>query len=310
MFSANTRPTRNIRPRIAVIVAGLASVALLSGCAPAAAPAAETSPEAAVSADSALFEMLPADIQASKVIKIGTEAMYAPYEYLDADGATIVGLDPDLVTALTQRLGVTFELTNAAFDGLLPALDANRFDMLAAGYTNTVERQAQYDFVNYYKSSQGIVVKTGNPENITEMADLCGQPVSVLKASAQESMLVALNEGDCASKKVDIVSLPDNQTAFLQVQSGRVNALLVQDAVARYNIAQQGKSSTFEVSNTELITPTLVGMMFRQDSTDLRDAIQASLQSLIDDGTYAKVLDAHNVGTGAVDSATINGEIE
>lgn len=309
MLSFTARTRRTIRPGVSVMVAGLASVALLSGCA-AAEPAAEPKTAAAVSADSALFDMLPADIQASKVIKIGTEAMYAPYEYLDADGTTIVGLDPDLVTALTQRLGVTFELTNAAFDGLLPALDANRFDMLAAGYTNTEERQAQYDFVNYYKSSQGIVVKAGNPEKIVTMGDLCGQPVSVLKASAQEGMLAALNEDECATNKVDIVALPDNQTAFLQVQSGRVNALLVQDAVARYNISQQGDNSALEVSNTELITPTLVGMMFRKDSTELSGAIQAALQSLIDDGTYAEILDAHTLGSGAVDSATINGGIE
>jgi polar amino acid transport system substrate-binding protein len=310
MLSFSARIPQKARPGFSALIAGLASVALLSGCATAAEPADAPEADAAVSADSALFEMLPADIQASKVIKIGTEAMYAPYEYLDDDGTSIVGLDPDLVTALTQRLGVTFELTNAAFDGLLPALDANRFDMLAAGYTNTVERQAQYDFVNYYKSSQGIVVKTGNPEEISEMADLCGQPVSVLKASAQEGMLVALNEGECAGNNVDIVALPDNQTAFLQIQSGRVNALLVQDAVARYNIAQQGDGSTFEVSNTELITPTLVGMMFRKDSTELSAAIQAALQSLIDDGTYLKILETHNVDSGAVDSATINGGIE
>lgn len=309
MLSFTPRAPRKTRQRGAVIVAGLASLALLSGCA-AAAPAADSSAGAAAGADSALFAMLPADIQASKVIKIGTEAMYAPYEYLDADGTTIVGFDPDLVSALADRLGVTIELTNAAFDGLLPALDAKRFDMLAAGYTNTIERQAQYDFVNYYKSSQGIVVKAGNPEGIYKMADLCGQPVSVLKASAQESMLVALNEADCASNNVDIVSLPDNQTAFLQIQSGRVNALLVQDAVARYNITQQGDGATFEVSNTDLITPTLVGMMFRKDSTELRDAIQAALQSLIDDGSYAVILDAHNVGSGAVESATINGGLE
>ncbi|MFO7690521.1 MAG: ABC transporter substrate-binding protein [Cryobacterium sp.] len=310
MLTSTARTWRQNRPSIFAIVAGLASVALLSGCAAAAEPAADSAPDTAVSADAALFDMLPDDIQASKVIKIGTEAMYAPYEYLDADGTTIVGFDPDLVTALTQRLGVTFELTNAAFDGLLPALDANRFDMLAAGYTNTAERRAQYDFVNYYKSSQGIVVLAGNPEDIFTMADLCGQPVSVLKASAQESMLVALNDGECATNNVGIVALPDNQTAFLQVQSGRVNALLVQDAVARYNISQQGDGSTFEVSNTELITPTLVGMMFRQDSTKLSGAMQAALQSLIDDGTYAEILDAHTLGSGAVDSATINDGIE
>jgi len=299
---------RMSRSHVLALFAGIASVALLAGCSATVAPTPEATTSA--SADSALFAMLPDDIQASREIKVGTEAMYAPYEYLDTDGTSIVGLDPDLVAALTERLGVTFTLTNAAFDGLLPALDGNRFDLLAAGYTNTVERQKNYDFVNYFESSQAIVVKAGNPEKIEGMTDLCGQAVSVLKASAQESMLTELNSADCASDPVEIVALPDNPSAFLQIQSGRVVAVLVQDAVARYNIAQQGDRTGFAVANTEPITPTVVGMMFRQDSTELRDAIQATLQSLIEDGTYQSILDSHDLGNGALDMATVNGGVE
>lgn len=299
---------RMSRTRVLALLAGAASVALLAGCSATVDATPETTTRGAV--DSTLFAMLPEEIQTSKEIKVGTEAMYAPYEYLDTDGTSIVGLDPDLVRALTERLGVSFTLTNAAFDGLLPALDGNRFDMLAAGYTNTAERQKNYDFVNYFESSQAIVVKAGNPEGIAGMADLCGQAVSVLKASAQEGMLTDLNAAGCASNPIEIVALPDSPSAFLQIQSGRVVALLVQDAVARYNIAQQGDSASFAVANDEPITPTVVGMMFRQDSNELRDAIQATLQALIDDGTYQSILDSHDLGNGAVDAATVNGGVE
>jgi polar amino acid transport system substrate-binding protein len=299
--------TRMTRPRLTALLAGAAALALLSGCAATAAPTKDDSAAPAVKADASLFSTLPDAIQKSKTIRIGTEAQYAPYEYIDKDGSTISGLDPDLVNAIADRLGVKITLTNTAFDGLLPALDGNRFDMLAAGFTDTKAREAQYDFVNYFRSGQAIVVKKGNPEKLTTMADLCGQPVSVLKASVQETMLGDLNAAECASNKVEIVSLPDNQTAFLQIQSGRVKALLVQDPVARYNIAQQGDGAVFEVGNPELISPSVIGFMFTKDATELRDAVQGALQSLIDDGTYQDILEARKLGNGAVESATLNG---
>lgn len=296
------------RSRTMALLASAAALVLLSGCTGGAAPAGpDKSDGFAVEADQKLFAMLPEEIQKSKTIRVGTEAMYPPYEFIGEDGSTIEGLDPDLVEAITARIGVDYTLTDTAFDGLLPALDGKRFDMLAAGYTDTKARQAQYDFVNYIRSGQALVVKAGNPENITSMAELCGHPVSVLKASVQEEMLVELNAGECASNPMDIVALPDNQTAFLQIQSGRVVSLLVQDPVARYNIVQQGGDSAFEVGNPELLDPTIQGFMFTKDSEQLRDTIQAALQSLIDDGTYQDILDARELGSSAVESATING---
>lgn len=298
---------RTSRSRTLALLAGAATLALLSGCSGGAPADSGDAGGLATGADQKIFDMLPADIQESKTIRIGTEAMYPPYEYIGDDGVTIEGLDPDLVEAITARIGVEYTLTDTAFDGLLPALDGKRFDMLAAGYTDTKEREAQYDFVNYIRSGQSLVVKAGNPEDITSLADLCGQPVSVLKASVQEEMLTELNAGDCASEKVDIIALPDNQTAFLQIQSGRVVALLVQDPVARYNIAQQGDSSAFEVGNPELLQASIQGFMFTKDSQKLRDTIQAALQSLIDDGTYQEILEAHGLGVSAVETATVNG---
>lgn len=301
---------RNVRSFSLTFLASAAVLALLSGCAGASEPSpvpGSDSPAATSETDNAMFQMLPADIQESKTIRVGTEAMYPPFEYLDDDGKTIVGLDPDLVDAIAQRLGVDYTLTNTAFDGLLPALDGDRFDMLAAGYTDTKAREAQYDFVNYFRSGQAIVVEAGNPEAISGMSDLCGKPVSVLKASVQETMLNDLNAAECSSENVDIISLPDNQTAFLQIQSGRVVALLVQEPVARYNIAQQGDGSGFEVANPELIQPSVTGFMFTKESSELRDAVQAAMQSIIDDGTYAEILESRDLGLGVIDEATING---
>ena len=117
-------------------------------------------------------------------------------------------------------------MTNLAVDGLLPALDTKRIDVVAAAMTDTVARQAKYDFVDYFLTGQGIVVPTGNPKNISGIDSLCGLNVSVLEASAQVDILERFNTEECASKPIVITALATDADAMLQVQSGRADASL------------------------------------------------------------------------------------
>ncbi len=271
-----------------------------------AAPSSGAEAAAEVEADPELTAMLPQEIQDAGSVEVGTEALYPPYEYLDEDGETIIGLDPALLDAITARLGIDHNLTNTAFDGLLPALDGDRFDLVAAAVTDTVARQENYDFVDYFQAGQAIVVAAGNPEGIAGVEDLCGQPVSVLVSSAQESLLNQFNEEECANDPIEVTSLPTDQDALIQVQSGRAVATFTQEPVGRYNAAQIGGGNAFEVANEETLFPSPLGYVFGKEDTELRDAWQAALQSLIDDGTYGEILESYELQSGAVTEATIN----
>ena len=313
MSWTTTGARRRGLPRTAVLAAvvALTGAASLSACGggsdePAAGGTSSASEAPAVEADPELAAMLPQEVQDAGTLSIGTEALYPPYEYLDEDGETIIGLDPDLLDALTAKLGVEYELTDTAFDGLLPALASDRFDLVAAAVTDTAARQAEYDFVDYFLAGQAIVVAAGNPEDITGVEDLCGKAVSVLTSSAQEALLTQFNADQCASSPIQVTALPNDQDALLQVQSGRAAASFTQEPVGRYNAAQISGGNAFEVANTETLYPNPLGLVFTKDDTELRDAFQAALQSLIDDGTYTEILDARDLGSGAVDEATIN----
>ena len=296
-----------------VVALTLTATALLAACGggndggdDAAAEPAGGSAAAEVEADPELTAMLPQEIQDAGTLEIGTEALYPPYEFLDEDGQTIIGLDPDLVEAITARLGVDYTQTNTAFDGLLPALDGGRFDLVSAAVSDTVARQEKYDFVDYFQAGQAIVVGAGNPEGITGVEDLCGQPVSVLVSSAQEALLNRFNTEECAGNPIEITALPTDQDALIQVQSGRAVASFTQEPVGRYNAEQIGGGNAFEVANDETLYPNPLGFVFDKEDTPLRDAWQAAVQSLIDDGTYADLLEARDLDSGAVEQATVN----
>jgi len=291
-----------------VIVLGVTlavSAIVLAGCSAGDSTAAGA--DASPSADSTLRAMLPADIKEAGVLKIGTEAFYPPFEYLDADNTTIVGLDMALFQAIGDELGLKVDITNMAFDGLLPALDANRIDIVVAAMTDTKARQAKYDFVDYFLTGQGIVVPAGNPKNVKTVEDLCGLKVAALEASTQVSLLERFNTAECTGDPITVTALATDADAMLQVLSGRADASFSQDAVARYNAAADGGSGKFEIGNDQPLLPVVMGPMFRKDDTDLRDAVKATIEKLIEDGRYQSILDKHELGSGAVTDVTVNG---
>lgn len=259
-----------------------------------------------VAADPKFFAMLPAEVQQSKKLNAATEALYPPYEYLAPDGTTVIGLDVELFTAVTQRLGISFKLTNTAFDGLLPGLESGRYQVVVAAVSDTKARQAKFDFVDYFQAGQAIVVPAGNPDNIKGITDLCGKTVTVLVSSAQEALLKRFNTKECASKPITVTALPSDTDALLQVQSKRAAASFTQEPVGRYNAAKIGGGKAFEVANSETILPNPLGLVIPKKETQLRDALKAAFQSLIDDGTYTKILSARELGAGALKSITIN----
>ena len=304
-----TRRTRSTRAR-GLVPAVLAAALLVAGCGSGGSEATGSSPKGSVPTqkqNASLHDQLPEDIQSAGKVKIGTEALYPPFESFAEDNKTIVGLDPDLANALGQVLGVDVTMTHTAFDGLLTALDGGRFDLVMAAITDTTERQAKYDFVDYFTTGQAIVVKKGNPKSIKAIEDLCGKNVSVLVASTQEKLLGEFNTDQCASDKIKVTALPNDKDALLQVRTGRADASFTQDAVGRYNSRTIGGGNQFEVANSEPQLPVPVGIVFGKDATQLRDAFKVALEELIANGTYDEILAKNDLSGGANKDATING---
>jgi polar amino acid transport system substrate-binding protein len=293
--------------RLALLAATAAASTLLTACGGNSDAGETGTPIAEQQTNQKLHDMLPADIQSTGKVSIGTEALYPPFESFADDNKTIVGLDPDLAHAVGQLLGVDVEFTHTAFDGLLTALDGGRFDLVVAAITDTKEREQKYDFVDYFMTGQSIVVKKGNPEGIHGIAELCGKAVAVLKASTQEKLLGQFNENECAVNPIQIDSFPSDKDALLQVQSGRDVASFTQDAVGAYNSATIGGGNQFEIANSEALLPTPVGMVFDKKDAQLRDAFKAAIEELIANGTYEELLTKYQLSSGVIKNVTLNG---
>jgi polar amino acid transport system substrate-binding protein len=296
------RPRRH---RARIVATAAVGLSLAVGAAACGGSSTNAGGGSSAAADPALARQLPADIRSGGVVKVGTDATFPPFESMGADGRTVEGFDADLAKALGAKLGVDFQFNQLSFDGLIPALKGDRFNLIMAGMADTRERQAQVNFINYFRSGLGILVKKGNPEAITKLSDLCGKTVALQKGTAQVD-LVRRQSATCPTP-ISIKIFPAETDAQLQVRTGRAVADVTDFPVAVYTARTAGGGSQFEVAKSPRYATTLYGIAVPKGRPALQKAIRAALQSLIADGTYRRTLEKWGLGALAIDKVTING---
>lgn len=286
----------------------LAVLALLTGVSACASPGATRSDDAAAALagfDQALHDRLPAVIRDRGEVRVATDAAYPPASGFAADGRTIEGFEPDLAKKLGRVLGISFTFVPTYFADALPALQDGKVDLIMSAMTDTAERQAKADFVDYFSAGTSIVVQRGNPHGITDLRDMCGQSAAVEAGSIQIELLERTGQ-TCDGKGVEIREFPDYSTALLELRTGRAAAALGDYPPAARVTTDARTSVDFELASTTQYEPGFYGIAVRKDQPGLRDALQEALGRVIRSGEYADVLAHWGVSGGAVTRATVN----
>ncbi|MBV2154986.1 ABC transporter substrate-binding protein [Kitasatospora sp. SUK 42] len=289
------------RPRSLRCLAALALVALAAtacgrsdqGSSPSAAGGQNTSGKSAA-------ELLPAKNKQSGVLRVATSVGYPPMEMYKTGTTELTGVDPDLAAAIAARLGLKLELSNSSFDGLIPGLQAGRYDLVMSSMTDSEQRRQAVDFVDYFRTGGVIMTKKGNPEGIKSLEDLCGRKVVLAKGSS--NLEIGEQQNAKCGTKMAISQSEDAPTGLLQLDSDRAVATIVDYPVAQMFVKNSG---SYEVLPEQYGTAPW-GIAVAKKDGGLRDAVQKALQELIDSGDYRKVLDTYQVGGSAVERATVN----
>lgn len=263
----------------------------------------------AVQVDDALAAQVPADIKDAGTLVVGSNVQSAPNNFYAADGSTVIGSDHDLITAVGKKLGLDVEYQNQDFGSLITSLQSGRVDVTIAAMNDTAERQQAIDFVDYLTSGITLMVQKGNPDDITGPDSLCGKAIAVVTGTSQQEFAEATST-QCESdgkEALDITVTDSDSQNQTQLRTGRIDAIVndLPSAVYISKTAQDGQA--FEVVPGDVIDGAPYGIGVNKDDAELRDAIAAALDSLIDDGTYGEVLDAWGITSGSVTEATVNG---
>ncbi|QNE37871.1 ABC transporter substrate-binding protein [Leifsonia shinshuensis] len=287
-------------------VAALAAVAALalSGCVDNSTPSSSGSASSAafdVKKDDSLANSLPSKIKSAGVLTVGMDDTYPPNEYKD-DNGNPAGWEVDFTNAIGQKLGLKINYAIAKFDNIIPSITGGKDDFGMSSFTDTVEREKQVDFVNYYNA--GILWASAKGKNV-DPDNACGMKVAVQSTTYEDTDEVPAKSKACTDKgKPAIQALRyDNQDdATNAVILGKADALSADSPVTLYAVSKsngklQAAGKTFDVAP--------YGIPVAKNS-DLTPVLQKTVQALIDDGTYKKILDKWGVADGGVTKADLN----
>ena len=263
-----------------------------------------SAPASTITKDDTLAAMVPADIAANGTLSIGTDASYAPNQFLADDGTTIVGWDVDLATAVAQVLGLKAEFENAPFDTLVAGVKSGKYELGVSSFTINPERVQQVDMPSYFNAGTSWAVPAGNPNNITPDT-ACGFKVAVQKGTVQVEDITARSEActDAGKEAITIEQFQLQSDATAAVVSGKDDAMLADSPVVAYAIAQTGDK--LELVG-EISDAAPYGYAVPKDQGDYTEAVRGAVQKLIDDGTYLSILTLWGVEDGAVTTSEVN----
>jgi len=256
---------------------------------------------AAVLAPALAAVLAAAPAAAQDTVRIGTEGAYPPYNYTDSDG-NLVGFEIDLGNAICAEMGVACEWVAQDWDGIIPALLNERYDMIMAGMSITDERRERIAFSQPYVSDPAYFVAAEGSdymaaETVEDVrAALDGATVGVQTATIHQNF-VEEQMGDVVD-----VRLYDNQENMeLDLTSGRIDAALADGAAWRAFFEREDGTgyATFGPSLTGQDYPVFgegVGVGLRQGDDALRASVNEALTALKEDGTVGELSRRHFSG--------------
>lgn len=217
---------------------------------------------------------------AKKVLKVGTDAGFAPFEFQDESSKEYVGFDVDLIKALGKQMGYEVQVQNINFDGLIPGLEGNNIDVAIAGMTITEARSQKVNFTKpYYKSGLTIVVKNDNTA-ITNFKDLEGKKIAVQIGTT----------GATEAKKIKNATVREFNNApeaFMELRAGGVEAVVNDKPVNEYFIAKSGSKDAKAVG--EPLAAEEYGIATAKKNTELAGKLDKALEELKKNGEYEKI---------------------
>ena len=264
-----------------------------------------SSNSATIKTDTRLHASLPAALRERGVLRIATDATYAPASSYAANGRTIIGFDADLGMAIAKVLGLKGQVIDHDFQSLRSFLNAGHTDLIMSAMTDTAARERQVDFVDYFSAGTAIVVQRGNPAAITDLGSLCGLSVAVEAGTVQQSLLAA-EQKRCGAKKMTVHATGNNSEALLLVRTGRAKAILLDYPPAALVTTAPATSDLYQLATTAQYEPAPYGVGVSKKLPALRNAVRDALTELMKSGAYRAILRKWHVQSGALDRVTVN----
>ncbi|MGF0538471.1 ABC transporter substrate-binding protein [Agrobacterium sp. ES01] len=221
---------------------------------------------------------------------IGTEGAYPPFNNLEADG-TLVGFDIDIAKALCDEMKVTCEFVTQDWDGIIPALQAKKFDAIIASMSITPERAEKVDFTNkYYNTPPAIAVPKDSDLTEATTESLAGKVIGAQGSTTHSNYV----EKHMAESELKLYPTADEYK--LDISNGRIDAV-VDDVVVLSEWVKSEDGSCCKILTTlpidEVINGEGAGIAVRKGETELAAKFNTAIDAIRATGKYKEINDKY-----------------
>ncbi len=244
----------------------------------------------ALAASAALLALGVAQAQ-EKVLKIGTEGAYPPFNNLTSDGQ-LVGFDIDIAKALCDEMKVKCTFVAQDWDGIIPALQAGKFDAIVASMSITPERQQKVDFTHkYYNTPSALAVPKDSTLKGVTKADLAGKTIGVATTTTH------FNYASKTYTDSTIKGYPSSPEEQADLANGRLDAI-EDDIVALSQWLDTPDGACCKILGTPDPQPVEIfgpgaGIAVRKGETDLVNKLNAAIDAIRANGKYKEINDKY-----------------
>jgi polar amino acid transport system substrate-binding protein len=238
----------------------------------------------------------PSSLVTPGTLTIGSDVSYPPQEFMNNNKPT--GFDLDVGAAMASKMCLKNAVVNQTFSSIIPALNAQKFDVILSALSITDERKQSVNFVPYFKAGEALVGKKSSSLHITDLAQLCGHSVAVEEGTAEKDEVNSSVNPKCpAGKQVNLKTFQTDTEALEQLRKGTVDLHFTDSPVASYEVKQ-------EPDQLKTVSPVLEiapeGIAVRKDDSQMLSAVQKAFNAIEGDGTYGNLLHKWGLESGDV----------
>ncbi len=237
------------------------------------------------------------DVKKRGTLVVGTEAAYVPYEFVKE--GKIIGYDPEIVELVTAKMGVKAQLIDTAWNGIIPALYAKKFDCIVSAMTITKERADKVLFSMPYADASNVILLRADESRIKSADDLSGKIVGVQLGSAAAGIIKTFEETKlkAAGKPgyADVKQYEHYPEAYQDLLNKRTDAVI--NSKSTLMVVLRVAPGKFKIMPGVSDITAYFGMAFRKEDGALRDFFNVQLAEMKKDGTLAKLQEKWFGGT-------------
>jgi polar amino acid transport system substrate-binding protein len=259
-----------------------------------------------VSSWAADTHVLPKSITEKGYLSAGIAPNYPPMDFKDPATNQLTGVDFDLASEIFKRLGIEIKWQETAFEQMVSGLATNRIDIVMSGMTDTPERQKTVDFVDYFSTGPQFYTLESQ-KDLKDIDDMCGKKIGTSRRTTFPVEIARWSDVNCVAKgkpAITVIGTEGSADARAQLRQGRLDAAVQGSETLPYIQGQE--PGVFKVIGGTLARQ-LTGLGVAKNNPELSAAIIATLNDMIKDGSYAKILDKWHLKDGGVTEATLNG---